>query len=130
MRHFILITLTLLYCFGAKAQTEIAENLKKKYAINKGFETMVNISIDVPGLIIQPKDISVFYENGKFFIVLFIIIHIRMLLQYGFNSFFNEFELLGFVVAWRNIPIKIVEIKNILNVDVRYKSNFFEIKSS
>jgi hypothetical protein len=65
MRHFILITLTLLYCFGAKAQIEIAENLKKKYAINKGFETMVNISIDVPGLIIQPKDISVFYENGK-----------------------------------------------------------------
>jgi hypothetical protein len=65
MRHFILMMLSLLYCGGAKAQTEIADNLKKKYAINRGFETMVNISIDVPGLTIPPKDINVFYENGK-----------------------------------------------------------------
>ncbi len=65
MRHFILITILLLNCFGVKAQTELADNLKKKYTINRGFQTMVNISIDVPGLTIPPKDISVVYENGK-----------------------------------------------------------------
>jgi len=65
MKHFTLILLFLFQCFGAKAQTELADNLKKKYAINRGFETMVNISIDVPGLTIPPKDISVFYEKGK-----------------------------------------------------------------
>jgi hypothetical protein len=65
MRHFILITILLLNCFGVKAQTELADNLKKKYTINRGFQTMVNISIDVPGLTIPPKDISVVYEKGK-----------------------------------------------------------------
>jgi hypothetical protein len=65
MRHFILIMLFISNGFCLKAQTELADNLKKKYAINRGFETMVNISIDVPGLTIQPKEISVFYEKGK-----------------------------------------------------------------
>lgn len=65
MKHFILIILFIFNGFCLKAQTELADNLKKKYAINKGFETMVNISIDVPGLTIHPKDISVFYEKGK-----------------------------------------------------------------
>lgn len=62
----LLLLLTLVFCcFGVKAQTELATNLKNKYAINRGFETMVNITIDVPGLTIPPKDISVFYEKGK-----------------------------------------------------------------
>nr|WP_315145116.1 hypothetical protein [uncultured Flavobacterium sp.] len=65
MKHFILILLFFFSGFLVKAQTELADNLKKKYTINRGFETMVNISIDVPGLTIPPKDISVFYENGK-----------------------------------------------------------------
>ena len=52
-------------CLDVKSQTELADNLKKKYTINRGFETMVNISIDVPGLTIPPKDISVIYEKGK-----------------------------------------------------------------
>jgi hypothetical protein len=65
MRHFILILILLFNCFGAKSQTELADNLKKKYDIKKGFETLVTISIDVPGLTIPPKDISVFYEKGK-----------------------------------------------------------------
>lgn len=65
MRHFILIILFFFSGFIVKAQTELADNLKKKYIINRGFETLVNISIDVPGLTIPPKDISVFYENGK-----------------------------------------------------------------
>ena len=65
MKHFILIFLFLFQCFGVKAQMELADNLKKKYTINRGFETMVNISIDVPGLTIPPKDISVIYEKGK-----------------------------------------------------------------
>lgn len=65
MKHFILIFIFLFQCFGVKAQTELADNLKKKYTINRGFQTMVNISIDVPGLTIPPKDISVVYEKGK-----------------------------------------------------------------
>lgn len=65
MRYFSLFILFLVNCFLVKAQTELAENLKKKYDIKIGFETMVNISIDVPGLKIPPKDISVLYEKGK-----------------------------------------------------------------
>jgi hypothetical protein len=65
MRYFALIILFLFNNFLVKAQTELADNLKKKYTLNRGFETMVNISIDVPGLTIPPKDISVFYEKGK-----------------------------------------------------------------
>ena len=65
MRDYILIIVLFLNCFCVKAQTELANNLKTKYVINSGFETMVNISIDVPGLTIPPKDISVFYEKGK-----------------------------------------------------------------
>jgi hypothetical protein len=65
MKQFVLILLFLSNCFLVKAQTELAENLKKKYDIKRGFETMVNIKIDVQGLTIPPKDISVFYEKGK-----------------------------------------------------------------
>ena len=65
MRQFIVIMVLFFNCFGIKAQTELADNLKKKYDIKRGFETLVNISIDVPGLTIPPKDISVFYEKGK-----------------------------------------------------------------
>jgi len=65
MRYFIVIMVLLLNFLGVKSQTELADNLKKKYTINRGFETMVNISIDVPGLTIPPKDISVIYEKGK-----------------------------------------------------------------
>lgn len=65
MKYFTLIILFFFNGFLVKAQTELADNLKKKYAINKSFETMVNISIDVPGLTIPPKDISVIYEKGK-----------------------------------------------------------------
>src|SRR3970282_1048989 len=65
MRQFIVIMVLFFNCFGIKAQTELADNLKKKYDIKRGFETLVNISIDVPGLTIPPKDISIFYEKGK-----------------------------------------------------------------
>jgi hypothetical protein len=65
MRYFILIILFIFNGFCLKAQTELADILKKKYDIKKGFETMVNISIDIPGLTIPPKDISVVYEKGK-----------------------------------------------------------------
>ena len=66
MRHSILIIMMLFFnCFSIKAQTELADNLKKKYAINRGFETLVNINIDVPGLTIPTKEVSVVYEKGK-----------------------------------------------------------------
>jgi hypothetical protein len=65
MKQLLLFLWLVMSCFGVKAQSELADNLKKKYSINRGFETRVTISIDVPGLTIPPKDISVFYEKGK-----------------------------------------------------------------
>lgn len=65
MKHFILLILFVFNGFIINAQSELANTLKKKYAINKGFETIVNINIDVPGLTIPPKDISVLYNKGK-----------------------------------------------------------------
>ena len=65
MKHCIFILALLFSGYSFKAQSEIADNLKKKYAIKKGFETLVNISIDVPGLTIPSKDICVVYEKGK-----------------------------------------------------------------
>jgi len=100
MRHFILIILFFFSGFLVKAQTELADNLKKKYTINRGFETMVNISIDVPGLTIPPKDISVIYEKGKK-----PIIKGKGILLLPKKGFLNQFsELLNVEAHW--IPLE------------------------
>jgi len=96
MKHFILILLFFFSGFLVKAQTELADNLKKKYTINRGFETMVNISIDVPGLTILPKDISVIYEKGKK-----PIIKGKGILLLPKKGFLNQFsELLNVEAHW------------------------------
>jgi hypothetical protein len=52
-------------CFFAKAQAQLMEKLKERYDIKNGYETLVNINIDVPGLTVPPKDLSIKYEKGK-----------------------------------------------------------------
>jgi hypothetical protein len=54
---------------------------------------------------------------------------VRILTQGCFNSFFYEQKFFGFVVTWGNIPIKIVEVKNILNADVWNEGNFLKSKA-
>jgi hypothetical protein len=65
MRNSAFILSFLVTTFWVNAQTDLAENLKKKYAFSKGFATSVNINVAVPGLTIPPKDIHVYYEKGK-----------------------------------------------------------------
>ncbi|MDR6844641.1 hypothetical protein [Flavobacterium granuli] len=65
MRYILFIVIVFCNSFFAKAQTELMEKLKARYDIKNGYETMVNISIDVPGLTVSPKDLSIKYEKGK-----------------------------------------------------------------
>ncbi len=117
MKHFILIILFFFSGFILKAQNELADNLKKKYAINRGFETLVNISINVPGLTIPPKDISVFYENGKK-----PIIKGKGILLLPKNGFLNQFsDLLKGSAHW-------IELENKGDL-IRYKLVSLDPKS-
>ncbi len=96
MKHFILLILFLFNGFIINAQSELANTLKKKYTINKGFETMVNINIDVPGLTIPPKDISVLYNKGKK-----TIIKGKGILLLPKKGFLNQFsDLLNVAAHW------------------------------
>lgn len=65
MKHILLIAIIFCSSFYAKAQTELIGKLKERYDIKNGYQTMVNISIDVPGLTVPPKDLSIKYEKGK-----------------------------------------------------------------
>lgn len=65
MRHILLIAIIFCGSFYASAQTELIGKLKERYDIKNGYQTMVNISIDVPGLTVPPKDVSIKYEKGK-----------------------------------------------------------------
>ncbi|HWS60452.1 MAG TPA: hypothetical protein VN182_05945 [Flavobacterium sp.] len=117
MKHYILILALLFSGYSLKAQSETADNLKKKYTIKKGFETMVNIRIDVPGLTIPPKDISVFYENGKK-----PIIKGKGILLLPKNGFLNQIsDLLNVSAHW-------IEIENKGDL-IRYKLVSLDPKS-
>ena len=65
MRYILFIAIVFCSSFYAKAQTPLMEKLKERYDIKNGYETMVNIKIDVPGLTIPPKNLSIKYEKGK-----------------------------------------------------------------
>jgi hypothetical protein len=65
MKYFLLIVIIFCNSFYAKAQTELIDKLKERYDIKNGYQTMVNISIDVPGLTVPQKDLSIKYEKGK-----------------------------------------------------------------
>ena len=65
MRYILLLSIIFCSSFYAKAQTQLIEKLKERYDIKNGYETLVNINIDVPGLIVPPKDLSIKCEKGK-----------------------------------------------------------------
>ncbi|HKO75742.1 MAG TPA: hypothetical protein VJU52_00910 [Flavobacterium sp.] len=65
MRYILFIAIVFCSSFYAKAQTELIGKLKERYDMKNGYQTMVNISIDVPGLTMPPKDLSIKYEKGK-----------------------------------------------------------------
>lgn len=65
MRYILFIAILFCNSFYAKAQTQLIEKLKDRYDIKNGYETLVNINIDVPGLIVPPKDLSIKCEKGK-----------------------------------------------------------------
>jgi hypothetical protein len=65
MRYIIFIAIVFCNCFYAKAQAQLMEKLKERYDIKNGYETMVNINMDVPGLTVPQKDLSIKYEKGK-----------------------------------------------------------------
>lgn len=65
MKYILLIAILFCNSFNAKAQTDLMEKLKERYDIKKGYQTMVNINIDVPGLTVPQKDLSIKCEKGK-----------------------------------------------------------------
>jgi hypothetical protein len=65
MKYFTLIAILLCNSFYTKAQTDLMQKLKERYDIKNGYQTMVNITIDVPGLTVPPKDLSIKCEKGK-----------------------------------------------------------------
>lgn len=65
MKYILLIAIVICNSFFVKAQTPLMEKLKERYDIKNGYQTMVNISIDVPGLTLPPKDLSILCEKGK-----------------------------------------------------------------
>ena len=71
-----------------------------------------------------------FNKLVQFFMVFIEIKKQRFVFDGGFYFFVNLFKFFGFVVRWGNIPIKIVLIKNVVDIVIRDKSNFFGIKSA
>jgi hypothetical protein len=65
MKHILLIAIVFCSSFYSKAQTELIEKLKNRYDIKNGYQTMVSINIDVPGLTVPQKDLSIKCEKGK-----------------------------------------------------------------
>jgi hypothetical protein len=65
MKHILLITIVFCNSFFATAQTQLMDKLKERYDIKNGYQTMVNIRIEVPGLTVPEKDLSIKCEKGK-----------------------------------------------------------------
>lgn len=65
MKYILLLTIIFCGFLNVNAQTELIEKLKERYDIKNGYETLVNVNIDVPGLTVPPKDLKIKYEKGK-----------------------------------------------------------------
>lgn len=65
MKFNSIVILVFLTSFYTAAQTEIIEKLKNRYDLKNGYQTDVNLSINVPGITIQDKDLSIKQEKGK-----------------------------------------------------------------
>jgi hypothetical protein len=65
MKSFIVLILLISLGVSSSAQPAIAKELIKRYEIKKGFKAVVDITIDVPGIIAPPKTIEIYSEKGK-----------------------------------------------------------------
>jgi len=65
MRNFTLIILLTSLCYSSFAQPDLAKDLIKRYEIKNGFKAVVDITIDVPGIIAPQKTIEVYSQKGK-----------------------------------------------------------------
>jgi len=65
MKKFTLLILLISLGVNSSAQPDIAKELVKRYEIKKGFKAVVDITIDVPGIIAPQKTIEIYSEKGK-----------------------------------------------------------------
>jgi hypothetical protein len=65
MKFTTILILLLLLRIPAVAQPDLAEQLRTRYAIKTGFEAVVIIRIDVPGITASPKTVEISYSKGK-----------------------------------------------------------------
>jgi hypothetical protein len=65
MKHLLFVAILFLTSFYVTAQTEIIEKLKNRYDLKNGYQTRVNLSVNVTGLTIPDKELFVKHEKGK-----------------------------------------------------------------
>jgi len=65
MKYLLILLICIGLGVGSNAQPELAKQLMKRYEIKNGFKAVVDITIDVPGIIAPPKTIEIISEKGK-----------------------------------------------------------------
>ena len=65
MKYIALLLIVLSSGIHLYAQPEIAKQLKARYEIKNGFKAVIDITIDVPGIIAPPKTIEIYSQKGK-----------------------------------------------------------------
>lgn len=64
MKYTLILLLGFVSAISSQSQ-EIAEQLRQRYRIDRGFDATVIIRVDVPGITASPKTVEVHYEKGK-----------------------------------------------------------------
>lgn len=65
MKYLTLLLIVLCWGINSNAQPDISKQLKARYEIKNGFRAVVDITIDVPGIIAPPKTIEIYSQKGK-----------------------------------------------------------------
>jgi hypothetical protein len=65
MKKLSLLLVLLVLRILVPAQPAITEQLKNRYAVKKGIDAKVTITIDIPGITAPTKTVEVYLENGK-----------------------------------------------------------------
>jgi hypothetical protein len=65
MKYLILSLFFISLGVSSSAQPELAKKLMNRYEIKNGFKAVVDITIDVPGIIAPPKTIEIYSVKGK-----------------------------------------------------------------
>jgi hypothetical protein len=65
MKQGFLTILLSLIAVWSSAQPEYFDQLVERYRIKNGFQSTINIDIDVPGIVAPLKTVSIYAENGK-----------------------------------------------------------------